>query len=1009
MASSRSGHAPSTPVVLDGLIYEPRESVGMAAALQATAASARTRLGIGPRFKAHLDRGAWATMRDGHRASDPPAPHPPRAAFASDVSPGSAAHGYADADGDATGTASGELVSDLAAQLEALGGATPHPALALAAECVADHDAACGGGGTWALVLAALLVGAAERLRADEGVSSIDACDAFQEAHRIARAVVDRCAAPLGDIVDAYGDDTSVLERAIRDAKRAVKRIDDPEECAKDDFTEEEAEADDAASAASVSSSPADLALAALALGFDRERHPGDAALVLGAALVASNGVSNDPTTRLTDLGERVVVVAETGPAGPSRGDAIVPGVRIVATARNLPDGGGEMGRGLSGDPADVASLRSAIEALSSPSRVRALTVLGSVKPPPGDEPFEARRERYAERVAAVVRERCGGRVDALFASGTVDAACVAALEAIPERESEGGKSSDRPPRRMAVLASLGRKKLMELAALTRVRPTRDILQCDRSDVVTNVAARARAGSGWDPEGPAGGAMFFKKKPSSKKGGGGETVGSGRFGDADPSCVVTVTPLEEGGKAAEEEEDASGAGAGAGAGPGGAFFPSDEKPSDERFRRTEKNKEKTRDPSGIPRVSTCTAVACAPSPDVAESRRREIWRNVRRVSNALEERGDGEGAFWIWEKAPGASTRSRRTVATFDPFGREIPRKHRDDDPAGVAAPGAGALEFAIAAEVAREAEARRREAAAKEAEAERTQKDLRRFEEAAAARGGETRTAGEDEDREDREDHESNAANDESNASSEREKEKEKEKERRLELTVAAFNAEHAARRASGTASALAAFAEAARDVARIAAQNAGASFSRAVEDGRVAEAEMAAAMLEASERARRLQKREEEHARTATEDDAAKKKDASNASDASDSRSGEDKIKMPPPLGCGFSTRDPRFARVRASAWVGTARRLREATRRAGGAEPSSSAEWGSSSSEGGGGGGVVVPLEEARCRSQGLNTAMAIVRTALRTGALLTRAPTKSGHRWGSQGKEGGRGGE
>ena len=432
---------------------------------------------------------------------------------------------------------------------------------------------------------------------------------------------------------------------------------------------------------------------------------------------------------------------------------------------------------------------------------------------------------------------------------------------------------------------------------------------------------------------------------------------------------------------------------------GGGFFPSDEKPSDERFRRTEKNKEKTRDPSGIPRVSACTAVACAPSPDVAESRRREIWRNVRRVSNALEERGDGEGAFWIWEKAPGASTRSRRTVATFDPFGREIPRKHRDDDPAGVAAPGAGALEFAIAAEVAREAEARRREAAAKEAEAERTQKDLRRFEEAAAARGGETRTAGEDEDREDREDHDSNEEK-------EKEKdEKEKEKERRLELTVAAFNAEHAARRASGTASALAAFAEAARDVARIAAQNAGASFSRAVEDGRVAEAEMAAAMLEASERARRLQKREEEHARTATEDDAAKKKDAS---DASDSRGGEDKIKMPPPLGCGFSTRDPRFARVRASAWVGTARRLREATRRAGGAEPSSSAEWGSSSSEGGGGGGVV-PLEEARCRSQGLNTAMAIVRTALRTGALLTRTPTKSGHRWGSQGKEGGRGGE
>ena len=368
---------------------------------------------------------------------------------------------------------------------------------------------------------------------ADEGVSNIDACDAFQEAHRIARAVVDRCAAPLGDIVDAYGDDTSVLERAIRDAKRAVKRIDDPEECAKDDFTEEEAEADDAASAASVSSSPPTWRSRRWRSGSIASATR-DAALVLGAALVART-VSSDPTTGLP-VSAIASCRSRNGPRGAFPGDAIVPGVRIVATARNLPDGGGEMGRGLSGDPADVASLRSAIEALSSPSRVRALTVLGSVKPPPGDEPFEARRERYAERVAAVVRERCGGRVDALFASGTVDAACVAALEAIPERGDVGGASessaahakaaaSGRPPRRMAVLASLGRKKLMELAALTRVRPTRDILQCDRSDVVTNVAVapgRARGGSG----GARGGRDVFQKKPSSKKGGGGRRSGA---------------------------------------------------------------------------------------------------------------------------------------------------------------------------------------------------------------------------------------------------------------------------------------------------------------------------------------------------------------------------------------------------------------------------------------------------------------------------------------------------
>ena len=483
-------------------------------------------------------------VRDGHRASDSPAPHPPRAAFASDVSPGSAAHGYADADGDAMGTASGELVSDLAAQLEALGGATPHPALALAAECVADHDAACGGGGTWALVLAA----APRRRRgadpADEGVSNIDACDAFQEAHRIARAVVDRCAAPLGDIVDAYGDDTSVLERAIRDAKRAG-RSDDPEECATDDFTEEEAEADDAASAASVSSSPADLALAALALGFDRERHPGDAALVLGAALVASNGVSNDPTTRLTDLGDRVVVVAETGPAGPSRGRRDRPrradrGDGEEPPGRRRRDGA-RTERRPGGRREPQKRDRGALFAVAR-SRVNRA---GVGEASPGDEPFRgaARAVRGTGRggrssAAAAAWTRCSRRGPSTprasprwrrFPNAATSAGGVGVLGGARKSGGFGSSSSsDGRPRVVGAEETDGAGGVdpgSPDAGYSPVRPER------RGDERPPAApGRARGGI---RRGPRGARCFSKKKPSSKK------AAAGRRSGADASATRT--------------------------------------------------------------------------------------------------------------------------------------------------------------------------------------------------------------------------------------------------------------------------------------------------------------------------------------------------------------------------------------------------------------------------------------------------------------------------------------
>lgn len=117
-------------VTLPGVTIEPAELRGMAAMLQAVGASVRTRLGAGPRMKAHLDHGAWArrpTTSSNNRIGDGSVASTRGVAVSS-------AHGYQAYDDGAL--TSGELLPDLASLLEALGGPTPHPALTLAAECV---------------------------------------------------------------------------------------------------------------------------------------------------------------------------------------------------------------------------------------------------------------------------------------------------------------------------------------------------------------------------------------------------------------------------------------------------------------------------------------------------------------------------------------------------------------------------------------------------------------------------------------------------------------------------------------------------------------------------------------------------------------------------------------------------------------------------------------------------------------------------------------------------------
>ena len=115
-------------------------------------------------MKAHADDGAWTerttvmTTLMG-RASELAGAFERRRGVAA-----SGAHGYANWDDGSL--AHGELVSDLAGLLVALGGPRPHPVVGLALTRVTGER--CGaGGGTWGLVFAGLLAGHAQRLRVE--------------------------------------------------------------------------------------------------------------------------------------------------------------------------------------------------------------------------------------------------------------------------------------------------------------------------------------------------------------------------------------------------------------------------------------------------------------------------------------------------------------------------------------------------------------------------------------------------------------------------------------------------------------------------------------------------------------------------------------------------------------------------------------------------------------------------------------------------------------------------
>jgi hypothetical protein len=303
-SAGHDGVPSETSFAFANLTVEPASRNGMSAAAQALGASARTRLGHGPRAKAHVDYGAWSRGRlDGSRetrsrVSDVSASHAShgrhdtsetsRDAFDSsqtrddarstrthtypygvrlDAHPYPNAFGYgtAGADGadhDKSAFVTGSLVSDLLTSLEALGGARPHPAATLLKRCVASHEDAHGAGGTWSLVLGTSLCGAADTLRDAHGMDARSILDAFQEATRLIIAwVVPRLAAPAREAAAAFPADA--LDAAVAEARTRIRPRLEP---------------------GTVSVADARV-IAALILGLDRGRHPGDASLALAAAL----------------------------------------------------------------------------------------------------------------------------------------------------------------------------------------------------------------------------------------------------------------------------------------------------------------------------------------------------------------------------------------------------------------------------------------------------------------------------------------------------------------------------------------------------------------------------------------------------------------------------------------------------------------------------------------------------------------------------------------------------
>ena len=339
-------------------------------------------------MKAHADDGAWAertavmTTLKGRESELAGAFERRRGVAAS------GAHGYANWDDGSL--AHGELVPDLAGLLVALGGPRPHPVVGTALRCIADGKTGAGGG-TWGLVFAGLLAGHAQRLRAEHDIGFAECCEHYVAASIAAEEALGEVSADIRDITRDLTD-TTAIDGAIQRAMATVR--------AGGDFGSEESQQTEESQTPGVSAEVT-TDLAALVLGFDRERFQGDVDIALAAAVLLAEGRSDD--TRGVD--EDVCLRAVAGvPAERSR---VVPGLFVPLEPWHVP--GGDVG---------VSRLCEAIEEGNRGVERKAWRTICVVDDVRFDSRFEDFR-RFADDVCAAVT--AAGGCDAIMCAGACD------------------------------------------------------------------------------------------------------------------------------------------------------------------------------------------------------------------------------------------------------------------------------------------------------------------------------------------------------------------------------------------------------------------------------------------------------------------------------------------------------------------------------------------------------------------------------------------------------------
>ena len=360
-------------------------------------------------MKAHADDGAWAerttvmTTLMG-RASELAGAFERRRGVAA-----SGAHGYANWDDGSL--AHGELVSDLAGLLVALGGPRPHPVVGLALTRVTGES--CGaGGGTWGLVFAGLLAGHAQRLRVEHDLGFAECCEHYEAAAAAAEKALAKASTGVRDITRDDVADRGAIAEAIERASATVRtrgdfgsdpgRIADSSEtlarlgwpgCA-------------AANVTDVTDVTDAIDVAALVLGFDRERFPGDVDVALAAAVLLFASPRKGADSNNGGNGASGLFATRVVAGVPAERSRVFPGLFVPLEPRHVT---GEW----SGVGVGVAGLREAIEARNKEGGAtawRTVLVAGDV-PDPKHTGYNM--EGYVDDVCAAMG--AAGAVDAIL------------------------------------------------------------------------------------------------------------------------------------------------------------------------------------------------------------------------------------------------------------------------------------------------------------------------------------------------------------------------------------------------------------------------------------------------------------------------------------------------------------------------------------------------------------------------------------------------------------------